>query len=68
MKKLIGLFLALSLLVGCSAAMADTVTLTYAEVNPLEGTIVGEMAKAFKSKVEELSGGTVLIDIQASGA
>ena len=67
MKKLIGLFLALSLLVGCSAAMADTVTLTYAEVNPLEGTIVGEMAKAFKNKVEELSGGTVLIDIQASG-
>ncbi len=67
MKKLIGLFLALSLLVGCSAAMADTVTLTYAEVNPVEGTIVGEMAKAFKSKVEELSGGTVLIDIQASG-
>ena len=67
MKKLIGLFLALSLLVGCSAAMADTVTLTYAEVNPVEGTIVGEMAKAFKNKVEELSGGTVLIDIQASG-
>ena len=67
MKKLIGLFLALSLLVGCSAAMADTVTLTYAEVNPVEGTIVGEMAKAFKSKVEELSGGSVLIDIQAGG-
>ena len=50
-----------------ATALADTVTLTYAEVNPVEGTIVGEMAKAFKSKVEELSGGTVLIDIQASG-
>ena len=41
--------------------------LTYAEVNPLEGTIVGEMAKAFKAKVEELSGGRLLIDIQAGG-
>ena len=67
MKKLLGLFLAIAMLVGCTAAMADTVTLTYAEVNPVEGTIVGEMAKAFKNKVEELSGGTVLIDIQASG-
>ena len=41
--------------------------LTYAEVNPLDGTIVGEMAKAFKEKVEELSGGKLLIDIQAGG-
>ncbi len=41
--------------------------LTYAEVNPLEGTIVGEMAKAFKAKTEELSGGRLLIDIQAGG-
>ena len=30
------------------------VTLTYAEVNPLEGTISGEMAKAFKEKAEEV--------------
>ena len=67
MKKLIGLLLALIMLAGCTASLADTVTLTYAEVNPLEGTIVGEMARAFKTKVEELSGGTVLIDIQASG-
>ena len=67
MKKLLGLLLAVSLLLGCTAALADTVTLTYAEVNPLEGTIVGELANAFKTKVEELSGGTVLIDIQASG-
>ena len=45
----------------------DTVTLTYADVNPIEGTIVGEMALAFKEKTEELSGGTVIIDIQANG-
>ena len=43
------------------------VTLTYAEVNSLEGTIVGEMAKAFKAKTEELSGGQLLIDIQSGG-
>jgi len=68
MKKLIGLFLALIMLVSCTAALADDpITLTYAEVNPIEGTIVGEMATAFKTKVEELSGGSVLIDIQASG-
>lgn len=41
--------------------------LTYAEVNPLEGTVVGEMAKAFKAKTEELSGGQLIIDIQAGG-
>ncbi|XME03952.1 TRAP transporter substrate-binding protein [Lachnospiraceae bacterium C1.1] len=41
------------------------VTLTYAEVNPLEGTISGEMAKAFKEKAEEVSGGMLKIDIQA---
>ena len=46
---------------------SDTVTLTYAEVNPLEGTIPGSMAKAFKEKAEELSGGTLIIDIQAGG-
>lgn len=43
------------------------VTLTYAEVNPLENTISGEMALAFKEKTEELSGGDVKIDIQAGG-
>ncbi len=44
----------------------DPVTLVYAEVNPLD-TIVGQMATAFKDKVEELSGGNITIDIQASG-
>lgn len=50
-----------------SASADEPITLTYAEVNPLDGTTVGDMAKAFKEKVEELSGGQVLIDIQASG-
>ncbi|MDO5112201.1 MAG: TRAP transporter substrate-binding protein [Clostridia bacterium] len=50
-----------------AAPAADpTVTLVYAEVNPLD-TIVGQAATTFKSKVEELSGGTVIIDIQANG-
>ncbi len=56
------------------AAPADTttpaaepeVTLVYAEVNPLD-TIVGQTATAFADKVTELSGGTIKIDIQASG-
>ena len=42
------------------------VTLTYAEVNPLD-SIVGKTATAFKQKVEELSNGEVIIDIQAGG-
>ena len=67
MKKLLGIVLALTLLLSCTAALADPVKLTYAEVNPLDGTIVGEMAKAFKAKAEELSGGEIEIDIQAGG-
>ena len=42
------------------------VTLVYAEVNPLD-TIVGQTATFFKEKVEELSGGSITIDVQASG-
>lgn len=42
------------------------VTLVYAEVNPLD-TIVGQTDTAFKDKVEELSGGEIKIDLQASG-
>ncbi len=67
MKKLLALILALVTIFGCTAAMAEPVTLVYAEVNPLEGTIVGSIAKFFKEKVEELSGGEIIIDIQASG-
>lgn len=52
---------------GNAAASTDpTVTLVYAEVNPLD-TIVGQTDTAFKEKVEELSGGSIKIDIQASG-
>ena len=42
------------------------VTLVYAEVNPLD-SIIGHVATAFKEKVEELTGGSVTIDIQAGG-
>lgn len=47
-------------------ASDPAVTLVYAEVNPLD-TIVGQTGSAFKEKVEELSGGSITIDIQASG-
>ena len=50
-----------------SGAAADPkVTLVYAEVNPLD-TIVGQTGSHFKEKVEELTGGSVVIDLQASG-
>ncbi|MCH3908310.1 MAG: TRAP transporter substrate-binding protein [Sphaerochaeta sp.] len=42
------------------------VTLVYAEVNPLD-TIVGKTGSYFKEQVEKLSGGSITIDIQASG-
>ena len=70
MKKFLALTMALCMifaLCAVSASADEPITLTYAEVNPLDGTTVGDMAKAFKEKVEELSGGSVLIDIQASG-
>jgi len=54
---------AASMAIGANAA---DVTLVMAEVNPLD-TIVGQMDTAFKEKVEELSGGTIEIDLQASG-
>lgn len=66
MKKLVTLVLALALVLCATAAMAEPITLTYAEVNPLD-TIVGKIAQDFKTKVEELSGGEVLIDVQANG-
>ena len=68
MKKLFSIALVLVMLLGCAAAVAEeAITLTYAEVNPVEGTVVGDVALAFKSKLEELSGGEVVVDIQASG-
>ncbi|MGN0987593.1 MAG: C4-dicarboxylate ABC transporter substrate-binding protein, partial [Otoolea sp.] len=49
-----------------AAANDPAVTLVYAEVNPLD-TIVGQTDSFFKEKVEELSGGSIIIDLQASG-
>ena len=67
MKKLVAIVLSLVMLFGFSAALADEpVVLTYAEVNPLD-TIVGQTGSFFKQKVEELTGGSVIIDIQAGG-
>ena len=42
------------------------VTFVMAEVNPLD-TIVGSMDQKFKDEVERLSGGSITIDLQASG-
>ena len=67
MKKVLAFMLTLALILRCPAALAaDAVTLTYSEVNPLD-TIVGKTAQFFKEKVEELTGGSVLINIQHSG-
>ena len=49
-----------------AAASDPKVTLVYAEVNPLD-TIVGQTGSHFKEKVEELTGGSIVVDVQASG-
>lgn len=49
-----------------NASAEENVTLVYAEVNP-EDSLMGQTATAFKEKVEELTGGSVTIDIQYSG-
>ena len=49
------------------ASSDPAVTLVMAEVNPLEGTIVGQMDTKFKEEVERLSGGSITIDLQGSG-
>ncbi|MDD3253960.1 MAG: TRAP transporter substrate-binding protein [Lachnospiraceae bacterium] len=49
-----------------AATVEPEITLVMAEVNPLD-TIVGQTDNAFKEKVEELSGGKMVIDLQASG-
>ena len=43
-----------------AAASDPKVTLVYAEVNPLD-TIVGQTGSHFKEKVEELTGGSVVV-------
>lgn len=66
-KKLLSVLLASAMVLSMGAmASAADITLTMAEVNPLD-TIVGQTDTAFKEKVEELSGGTIAIDLQASG-
>ena len=70
MKKLICIALALVMVLGLAvtvSAEGPRVTLTYAEVNPIEGTIVGMIATYFKEQVETLINGSVCIDIQANG-
>ena len=53
MKKLVTLVLALALVLCATAAMADPITLTYAEVNPLD-TIVG-MGTQVNSAINSVS-------------
>lgn len=66
-KKLLSVLLASAMVLSMGmVASAEEVTLTMAEVNPLD-TIVGQTDTAFKEKVEELSGGQITIDLQASG-
>ena len=66
-KKALSVLLASVMALSMGAmASAEEVTLTMAEVNPLD-TIVGQTDTAFKEKVEELSGGEITIDLQASG-
>ena len=69
MKKLVSLLLALVMVLSLGAvAFADEepVTLVYAELNPLD-SIVGTLAQDFKDKVEEISGGSIQIDLQPNG-
>ena len=68
MKKLLCVALALVMVLGLAitAHADDQVTLVMAEVNPLD-TIVGQTDSFFAEKVEELTGGSVKIDLQAAG-
>ena len=49
-----------------SVADDPVVTLTYAEVNPIT-SLMGQTAEEFRRHVEELSGGSIRINIQAAG-
>lgn len=70
-KKILAVLLSAAMVLsmaacGSEASSDKPVKLVYAEVNPLD-TIVGQTATAFKEKVEELSNGSIIIDVQASG-
>lgn len=67
MKKLLAILLSAVIVFGATAAVAETVTLVYAEVNPIT-SLMGQTAEFFAQKVAEYSGGSVAIDIQAGGA
>ena len=78
LRKVLGLTMGavLALSVFSFAAMAEEapdasgdpeVTLVYAEVNPLDTTVVGQVATHFAERVNELTGGTVTIDVQGGG-
>ena len=70
MKKLcLVLSVVMVALLFCQFAVAEApdasgdpaVTLVYAEVNPLDTTVVGQVAMHFAERVHELTGGTVTI-------
>ena len=50
-----------------AATEENNVTLVYAEVNPLDTTVVGQVATHFAERVNELTNGTVTIDVQGGG-
>ncbi len=77
-NRVLGVTMAAMLSIGgfSVAAMAEDapdcsgdpeVTLVYAEVNPLDTTVVGQVAQHFAERVNELTSGTVTIDIQGGG-
>ena len=71
MKKSIFSFLSISLfsvfMISCTEKKAaKPVTLIMAEVNP-ESSLCGQMDLAFKEKVEELSNGSIIVDLRCSG-
>ena len=70
LKKIISIILLTScspfIFISCNSKNHEPLTLVMAEVNP-EDTVAGQMDKAFKEKVEELSKGKIIIDVQYSG-
>lgn len=69
MRKLLATSLAVCgavAMMGTAALADDQVILVYADVNPID-SVNGKEATFFKEKVEELTNGTVTVDVQASG-